>query len=130
MIEASGVAGAAVDVFGGLGLNRGVQLFQNPAQGRITCLNQSLLHIPAAQNDRAGVPRVVMQIPVFIGPHDVVHAERPRAPLQRRLVRIAGVGVEQPPAAHVHRLAVGGHDVLVRGALGVGDEPGGDCLAR
>lgn len=71
-----------------------------------------------------------MQVPVFVVPHDVVDAERPRAPPQRRLVRFAGVGVEQPPAAHVHLSAVGGHDVQVWGALGAGDEPGGNCRAR
>ena len=93
-------------------------------------IEQPLFRVPAAQNDRAGVPRVVMQIPVFVGPHDVVHAERPRAPPQRGLVRFAGVGVEQPPAAHVHLGAVGGHDVQVWGALGAGDEPGGNRRAR
>lgn len=54
---------------------------------------------------------MVMQIPIFVRAHDVVHAKRPGAPPQRRLVRLAGVGVEQPPAAHVHLGAVGGHDV-------------------
>lgn len=71
----------------------------------------TLLLVPAAQDDRAGVPRVIVQVPVFVGPHDVVHTERPRAPPQRWLVRVAGVGVEQPPTAHVHLVAVGGHDV-------------------
>lgn len=62
----------------------------------------SRLRVPAAQDDRPCVPRVIVQIPVFIRPHDVVNAERPRAPPQRRLVRLSAVRVEQPPAAHVH----------------------------
>lgn len=45
-------------------------------------------------------------------------------------MRVAEVGVEQPPAAHVHLGAVGGHDVQVWGALGAGDEPGGNRRAR
>lgn len=126
MVEPSGVAGVAVDVFGGLGAGRHVQT----RQLRVFMIEQPLFRVPAAQDDGAGVPGVVLQVPVFIGPHDVVHAERPRAPPQRRFVRLAGVGVEQPPATHVHIGAVSGHDVQVRGALGAGDEPGGNRRAR
>lgn len=32
---------------------------------------QALLGVRAAQDDRAGVPRVVVQVPVFVVPHDV-----------------------------------------------------------
>jgi len=80
--------------------------------------------------DRSGVPWVIVQIPVVVLAQDVVDPERPRAPPERRLVRLPAVRVEQPPAAHVHLGAVGGHDVLVRGELGAGDEPVGDCRAR
>lgn len=93
-------------------------------------IEQPLLGVLTLQDDGSGVPGMVMQIPVFIGPHDVVDAERPRAPPQRWLVSVSGVRIEQPPAAHVHLGAVGGHDVQVRGALGAGDEPGGNRRAR
>lgn len=84
----------------------------------------TLFRVPAAQRFRASIPRLIMQIPVFVRPHDVVHAERPQVPPQHWLERVLGVGVEQPPATHVvHLGAVGGHDVLVRGALGAADEP-------
>ncbi|MCY1440456.1 hypothetical protein D9M71_567340 [compost metagenome] len=73
---------------------------------------------------------MVMQIAVFIRPHDVVNAERPRAPPERRLVCGAVVGVEQPPAAHVGLGAVGGHDVQVGRALGSADQPGRHGGAR
>ena len=71
-----------------------------------------------------------MQIPIFVRPHDVVNAERPRAPPQRRLVRLPAVWGVQSPAAYVRLGVVGGHDVLVRGELGAGDEPVGDGRAR
>lgn len=52
-------------------------------------------------------------------------------PSERRCLECsAAAGAEKPPAPHVHLGAVGGHDVQVRGALGAGDEPGGNSRPR
>lgn len=45
-------------------------------------------------------------------------------------MRVAEVGGEEPPATHVHLGAVGGQDVQVWGALGAGDDSGGNSRAR
>lgn len=121
MVEAGGVALVALDPLAGV-LHHPINPFllrvrNHPGHYGFLPLGAGgpLLRVPATQDDGAGVPGMVMQIPIFVRPHDVVNSERPRAPPQSRLVRLPAVRVEQPPAAHVHLGAVGGHDVLVRG---------------
>ncbi|MNV82500.1 hypothetical protein D3C71_1762400 [compost metagenome] len=71
VVQACGVAWPAVEVFGGL-----VSIGQGATeQHRVVVIEQSLFRVPAAQDDRPGIPRVIMQIPVFVRPHDVVDAE-------------------------------------------------------
>jgi hypothetical protein len=116
-----------VDVFGGLGIGWHVK----PGQQRVFVVEQALLGVTAAQNDRASVPWVIMQVAVVILAHDVVDTNRPWNPAYLTLTSRWVVRVEQPPTAHIHLGAVGGHDVkLWGGALGAGYVPGRNRWAR
>lgn len=79
--------------------------------------------------DLARIPRMIVQVSVGVEPHDVVHADRPRYPADVSQVRFAVVGVEQPPAPHVHLLAISRADMQVWSAGGARDDPGSDCRA-
>lgn len=80
--------------------------------------------------DLARIPRMIVQVSVGVEPHDVVHADRSRYPADTRQMRFPVVGVEQPPAPHVHLLAISRADMQVWRAGGAGDYPGSNCRVR
>lgn len=69
-------------------------------------IKQPLFRVPTTQDERARIPRMVVQVSVSVGPHDVVNSNRPRRPLEPTFARLVVVWVEQPPAAHVQLSAI------------------------
>ncbi|RMN70019.1 hypothetical protein ALQ55_200244 [Pseudomonas savastanoi pv. savastanoi] len=92
--------------------------------------DQTQLDVPTLQDDRAGVPRVVVQVAITILTQDVVDPNRPGKPAMFGLLPDAIIALEQPPAAHVAFLAIGRGDVLIRRTLGASNDPGGDAWTR
>lgn len=101
MAQRGGVTGFALDELCDLGAGWRIDY------GQQVVIGQALLDVPAVEDRRAGVPRVVVQIAILVGGHDVVDPYRPGAPLVLGLVGAAVVGIEQPPATHVGLCAVG-----------------------
>ena len=92
-------------------------------------MGSAFLDIPASQQDRAGIPRVVMLVQVIVWQADVVHTDAWQPAVFRwggsALWRFA-VGVEDPPAIHIKLITAARRDGRVGGALRAANKPVGN----